>query len=208
MMGMASADGIRQEVFPHLGIDVPAINANRQIAGTFNVCNYSRKVAEVVPHTALTLDLLIAGISLPVFMPPVKVGDSWYTDAVWIKDANLMEAVRRGAEGIWIVWCIGNIKEYLPGAFNQYVHMIEMAANGRLFEEFNQIQELNQRFSSGDQATGLSRTVKVHVIKPRYPLPLDPDFFLGRISASTLIEMGYADACWYLENEMRAKESP
>jgi hypothetical protein len=30
------------------------------------------------------------------------------------------------------------------------------------------------------------------------PLPLDPDFFLGRIDASTLIAMGHRDACEYL----------
>jgi len=33
-------------------------------------------------------------------------------------------------------------------------------------------------------------------------LPLDPDFFTGKITASTLTEMGYADACRYLEKEM------
>jgi hypothetical protein len=36
------------------------------------------------------------------------------------------------------------------------------------------------------------------VITPRYPLPLDPDFYLGRIDAGTLIAMGYRDARSYL----------
>jgi NTE family protein len=31
------------------------------------------------------------------------------------------------------------------------------------------------------------------------PLPLDPDFFFGRIDASTLIAMGYRDAARYLD---------
>jgi predicted acylesterase/phospholipase RssA len=202
MMGMASANGIREHVFPHLGIDLHAINAAQSISGTFNVCNYSRKVAEVVPHQKLTLDLLVAGISLPIFMPPVKINGDWYTDAVWIKDANLMEAVRRGSDELWVVWCIGNIKEYNPGAFYQYVHMIEMAANGRLFEEFEQIKDVNRKISNGEKPFDLTRTIKLHVIKPVYPLPLDPDFFTGKVTASTLLEMGYADACRYLETEM------
>ena len=38
------------------------------------------------------------------------------------------------------------------------------------------------------------KPVTLHIIKPKYPLPLDPDFFLGKINADTLINMGYADA--------------
>jgi hypothetical protein len=39
---------------------------------------------------------------------------------------------------------------------------------------------------------------KLHVIKPEYPLPLDPDFYLGRIDANALIASGYRDAKRYL----------
>ena len=34
---------------------------------------------------------------------------------------------------------------------------------------------------------------------PRRPLPLDPDFVAGRISAEALVAMGYRDAWSYLE---------
>ena len=37
-------------------------------------------------------------------------------------------------------------------------------------------------------------------IKPEYPLPLDPEMFLGRMDAATLIDLGYADAKSYMEN--------
>ena len=37
-----------------------------------------------------------------------------------------------------------------------------------------------------------------HAIKPEYPLPLDPDFYLGRISAAALLASGYRDAKKYL----------
>src|SRR5579862_2091947 len=199
MPGMTSSDGIRKDVFPHLGIDVGAINSSSGMSGTFNVCNFSHKTAEVVSKSQLNLDLLVAGISLPILMPAVKVNGDWYTDAVWIKDANLMGAVSTGSEELWLVWCIGNTHEYLPGAFNQYVHMIEMAGNGRVCEEFKQIEEINQRIEAGERPFSLNKRVKVHVIKPRYPVPLDPDFFLGKITASTLIEMGYSDTYRYIE---------
>ena len=39
----------------------------------------------------------------------------------------------------------------------------------------------------------------LHVVKPRTPLPLDPDFFFGSIDARTLVARGYADAARYLD---------
>jgi predicted acylesterase/phospholipase RssA len=197
--GWGDADGIQQDVFPHLGIDIEKINAATDIIGTFNVCNFSKKTVEVIPHQELDLPLLTAGISLPIFMPAIKRGDDWYTDAVWIKDANLTEAVRQGAEEIWVVWCIGNTSEYQNGAFQQYVHMIEMSANGALFAEFDYINAINARILAGETVDGRTRPITVHLIKPESPLPLDPDFYFGKITAEQLIGMGYSDALQYLK---------
>jgi hypothetical protein len=208
MPALGSADSIRDYVFPHLGIDCGKINRATGLMGTFNVCNYSRKLSEIVPQDKVTPDLLIAGISLPIFMPAVRINGDWYTDSVWIRDANLMEAVRRGSEELWLVWCIGNIREYKLGAFHQYVHMIEMSANGKLFDEFQQIEEINARIRKGDSPYGQRGPIRLHVIRPLYPLPLDPDFFMGRISANTLIEMGYSDAKRYLELERKIEGLP
>ncbi len=197
--GWGDADGIRDRVFPHLGIDVDAIRRHEGIAGTFNVCNFSRKTVEVIPHDDIDLDLLVAGISLPILMPAVRTRGAWYTDAVWIKDTNVDEAIRRGAEEVWLVWCIGNTPEYRRGSFAQYVHMIEMAANGSLFEQMARVEELNSRIARGETAGGRTAPVVLHVIKPALPLPLDPDYYFGRVSGTTLVEMGYADACLYLD---------
>jgi predicted acylesterase/phospholipase RssA len=198
LMALGDADGLRDKVFPHLGIDVERVNAGLPgMTATFNLGNFTDKTCVAVEHHAVDLDLLVAGVSLPVFMPPVhKDGVTW-TDAVWIKDANLLEAVRRGADELWLLWCIGNTGRYHPGLFEQYVHMIELSANGALFGELEQIAERNRALTTGP-AGGGSRPVRVHVVKPEYPLPLDPDFYLGRIDASTLVAMGYRDASAYL----------
>ena len=116
---LGSADGIINKVFPHLGIDPSIIIQQKGFQGTFNVCNYTRKTVEVIPHAQIDMDLLVAAISLPIFMPAVPKNGNLYIDAVWIRDANLMEAVRRGANELWVVWCIGNIGVYKGGAFNQ-----------------------------------------------------------------------------------------
>jgi len=194
----ASLAGLRDKVFPHLGIEAGRINQAVGMAGTFNVCNYSLKTNEAIAHQAVTYPHLLAGVSLPMLMPAVQIGPHWYTDSVWVKDANLMEAVRRGAEELWVVWAIGNIPTYRAGAFNQYVHMIEMSANGVLFEELAMIRTLNERIARGDSPYGQRQPVVLHVIKPRYPLPLDPDLYFNRIDNATLVERGYADARHYL----------
>src|SRR6266851_1976214 len=106
-----------------------------------------------------------------------------------IRDANLGEALHQGSDEIWVVWCIGNMGEYLDGAFNQYVHMIELSANGNLFKELEQIAELNRK---------RPRPIRVHVIRPEYPLPLDPDYYKGHIDGATLVDRGYRDAASYL----------
>jgi hypothetical protein len=188
--GLGDGRGMRARVYPHLGIDVDRINAAEGIDGTFNVCNYTRKTNRAVHHRDVDMDLLVAGVSLPMFMPALPHDGDLYLDSVWIKDANLLEAVRRGSDELWVVWCIGNSGTYRGGAFNQYVHMIELSANGSLIEELEQIRALN--------ATR-ERPVRVHVIKPAWPLPLDPDFFFGRIDAAGLIALGYGDAARYLE---------
>jgi predicted acylesterase/phospholipase RssA len=187
---LGSSEGIRHRVYPHLGIDVERIRAAQGIAGTFNVCDFSSKRCVAVESTEVDLDLLVAGVSLPVVSPAVRRDGRAYLDAVWIKDANVGEAVRRGAQELWLVWAIGNHGVYRDGAFQQYVHMIEISANGALIEELAAVAKLN--------ATR-AEPIRLHVVRPRMPLPLDPDLFFGRVDAATLIAMGHRDACEYLE---------
>jgi hypothetical protein len=199
---MGDARGLVENVFPHLGIDIEKIRACTDPVGTFNVCNFTRKTDEVIPNSAMTMDHLVAGVSLPIFMPAVPINGSLYLDAVWIRDANPLEAVRRGADELWIVWCIGNTGEYHDGVFRQYVHMIEIAANGALFKDFEQISEINSRIAAGEPVYGHTTPIRLHVIRPEFPLPLDPDFYLGKIDAATLVGRGYADAKKYLASRI------
>ena len=73
-----------------------------------------------------------------------------------------------------------------------------MAANGSLFEDLERITEVNERRARGEAVYGHTRPTRLHVICPEYPLPLDPDYFLGRIDGATLVDLGYADAKRYL----------
>ncbi|HVL26147.1 MAG TPA: patatin-like phospholipase family protein [Thermomicrobiales bacterium] len=197
---MGDANGLIDDVFPHLGIDVARIRAMEGMVATFNVANYTRKTNVAVTHDAIGQELLVAGVSLPIFLPPVRHEDELWLDSVWIKQANLMEAVRRGAEELWLIWCIGNTGTYNDGVLAQYVHMIELSANGALYEELDRISELNERIARGDSPYGQTRPVRLHVIRPEHPLPLDPAYYAGHIDGATLIAMGYADAMAYLDD--------
>lgn len=201
MGAMGDADGIRRDVFPHLGIDVPTIHAAEGLDARFNVCNFARKTNEAIPHTKVTLDHLIAGISLPIFMPAVDIDGTTYTDAVWIQDANLLDAVRAGAQELWVVWIIGNTPVYSDGLFEQYVHMIEMSACGALHRDFEQIRAINARIRQGETVHGHTEPIRLHLIKPPSPLPLDPAYFFGAIDGASLVNMGYADATAYLDRK-------
>lgn len=190
---IGDADGILNKVFPTLGIDIKKMNANASIDATFNVCNFSKKTIEALSSQKVTLEHLIAGMSLPIFMPAVKIDGDWYTDAVWIKDANINEAIKRNPNEIWLVWAIGNSHEFLNGSFNQYVHMIEISANGGLLLEFEQLEMANSKKEN--------EKITLHVIKPEFPLPLDPDLMMYKINIDELINRGYADAKYYLQNK-------
>lgn len=188
---LGSSTGLRRRVYPHLGIDVERIRRAQGINGTFNVCDYSAKACVAFPHAEVDLDLLVAGVSLPILMPGVRRDGKVYVDAAWIKDVNVGEAVRQGAEELWLVWAIGNHGVYRDGAFQQYVHMIEMSANGSLLIELERVRVLNSERAAASP-------IRLHVVHPRSPLPLDPDLMLGRIDTATLVAMGHRDACDYL----------
>ena len=203
-VAMGSADAFIRYAYPHLGIDLAKVRAQKDVQGTFNVFNYSRKVTEVVPHQQLDTDYLVAGMSLPGVMPPVRKNGALYLDTAFVRDANPLEAARRGAEEIWLVWCLGNTDEYRGGLLHIYIQMLEMAANGNLNRDLEQLAELNARIAKGDSPYGQTAPIELHVIRPEVPLPLDPDLYMGKVTAGTLIDMGYADARRYLGHRPEA----
>ena len=133
--GFASTNGIRDKVFPFLGIDLAKMKVNEEFLATFNICNFSTKTLENFKANEVEMNLLMAGLSLPIFMPSLKIDGDFFTDVVWVKDSNVMAAVQQGAEEVWLVWCIGDSREYYDGSFVQYVHMLEISSAGGVWHE-------------------------------------------------------------------------
>ena len=141
---MGHGDGLSNRVFPQLGIDIARGRAAAGIVGPFNVLKYSRKVNAVIRHQDMDMDMLVAGLSLPMVLPPISNGGSLYLYSAFVRDANLMEAVRRGAEELWVIWCLGNTSVYRGGMLNLYIQMLEMSACGALHQEFELINDVNR----------------------------------------------------------------
>lgn len=193
------ADGMIDKVYPHLGIDLERVRRVKGIVGTYNVLNYTRKAPDIISHEHIDMDMFVAGMSLPGVFPPVTRDGTDYLDCAFVQDANMMEAVRRGAEEIWLVWGLGNTADYKGGAFNIYMQMLEMSANGALNIELERIKELNDRILAGEKSPyGQTQPIRLHMIRPKHPLPLDPALYMSAIDNATLVDMGYADASAYL----------
>lgn len=203
LQGVGDADGFRNKVLPHFGIDFAAIHQVNAVNANYNVLDYANKAVKTISHQNIDEDMIIAGMSLPGVFPPVRKEGGIYLDTGFVQDANLIEAVRNAAEEIWVLWGLGNTGVYRGGILHLYVQMLEVSANTALNNQLETIRELNHRIEKGDSPYGQTRPIQVHVIRPDHPLPLDPDLYLGKIDHATLIEMGYADGKAYLQNLTR-----
>ena len=195
---LADGRGFKDKVLPHLGINFDLIRAAKGIHASYNLLDYGGKAITIIPSQAIDADLLIAGMSLPGVFPPLHRDGKIYLDTGFVQDANLTEAVARGAEELWVLWGLGNTGVYRGDPLHLYVQMLEMSANAALNQQLAAIRDLNSRIALGDSPHGQSRQIQVHVVKPDYPLPLDPELYTGNIDHATLIDMGYADGQHYL----------
>jgi len=141
-------DAYRSRVFPSWGLAWDRI-ARSPRAATFNYFNFSKMKLEVVEPKDMTEDKLAACVSLPMWFPPVIIGGDTCIDAVYNTDANLEEAIRRGADELWIIWTVSEAGKWADGFINNYFQIIEVAANGRLRDVLARIEANNQALANG-----------------------------------------------------------
>jgi patatin-like phospholipase len=173
------------------GVDLAAINAASGIEGTFNLADMTALTQRVISHRTLREPELVASVALAGLMPAVTIGDAECSDAAWMQGVNLLEAVRRGSEEIWLIWCIGGGSRY--EARDPWARCLEMTASGALGSALSHITELNARIARGDSPWGQRAPIRLAVIKPEYPLPLGPSDPVSPGDTRRLVELGYAD---------------
>lgn len=165
---LLSMDRYRSEIFPEWGLDWAKIQATNKEA-TFNVCNFGSYELEVIEPRNMSEDLLVACTSLPMWFPPVTVQGQTYLDAVYLSDGNLEEAIRRGADEIWVIWTVSERGEWNPGFVNIYFQIIEIAANGHFHRVVRRIEENNAAIAAG-RAGEFGRHIELKMLRAEVPV--------------------------------------
>jgi predicted acylesterase/phospholipase RssA len=183
-------DNFRRRVLPFWGIDFNAIrNSPRSCA--FNVFNFSKKDVEVIPQSQLTEDLLIASVSLPMWFPPVRINGQTYFDAVYITDANVENAVARGADELWAIWTVSRKDEWRDGFVNEYFQTIETVADTNFFRFWKRIEASNAAIAAG-QTGEFGRTIALNLIEAEVPVHYLLNFSQDRMAEA--VNQGVEDA--------------
>ncbi len=185
-LGMAESllthDNLRRRVFPFWGLNWQAIRASARL-GTFNLFNFSKKRLEVATQRDMDEDRLVSAVSLPMWYPPVKINGDSYIDAVYITDANVEEAVRRGADEIWAIWTVSTKDEWRPGFVNQYFQIIETTADTNFFGWWQRLQTNNEKIDAG-QPGEFGRKIALRLIKAEVPI-----HYLVNLSRDRMLEV-------------------
>jgi predicted acylesterase/phospholipase RssA len=161
-------DRFREQVFPTWGLNWDAIRASKHEA-TFNVYNFSKQKLEVLTPDMMTEDYLAACVSLPMWFPPVLIGGSIYIDPVYITDANIEEAIRRGADELWVIWTVSQRNVWNPGFVANYFQIIETSANGHFNRIAHRIEENNKAIADGE-AGEFGRHIEIKFLQAEVPM--------------------------------------
>jgi predicted patatin/cPLA2 family phospholipase len=161
-------DRFREHVFPRWGLDWDTIRASKREA-TFNVYNFTRHELEVLTPDAMTEDFLVAGVSLPMWFPPVIINENVYIDPVYITDANIEEAIRRGADELWVIWTVSEKSVWNPGFVANYFQIIETSANGHFRRIVRRIEENNAALQDGKSGE-FGRHIELKILRAEVPL--------------------------------------
>jgi predicted patatin/cPLA2 family phospholipase len=141
-------DAFRKKFFREWGLDWKQIHDSGREA-TFNVYNFSKHELRPVTATELTEDLLIAAASLPVWFPPVVIGGETYIDAVFNTATNLEEAIRRGADELWVIWTTSARGTWTEGFVGNFFGIFEATTNGGYKQMLARIAANNAAIEGG-----------------------------------------------------------
>lgn len=156
-------DAFRKKIFPRWGIDLDQIRRSGREA-TFNVYNFSTHTLRPVAPPEMTEDFLIATASLPVWFPPVKIDGDTYIDAVFNTATNLEEAIRRGAEELWVIWTTSQIGKWGNGFLGNFFGIFEATANYSYRRVLTRIEANNVAIESGANGE-FGRPIKVQELR-------------------------------------------
>jgi predicted patatin/cPLA2 family phospholipase len=173
-------DNYREHVFTGWGLDWNKIRSSK-LNATFNVINFSDKTLDVLEPKDMSEDMLCACVSLPMWFPPVRINGKTYIDAVYMSDANIEEAIRRGADELWIIWTVNDKDEWNPGFVATYFQIIETSADGHYRAILKRIADNNTEIAAGRKGE-FNRHIEVKELKADVALHYLIDFSQDRMT--------------------------
>lgn len=190
-------DKLRDHQLPAWGVDWDALTRTPRSA-TFNLYDFTSHRLVTLSPAQLTPDRLMACVALPGWFPPVRDEGSDLIDSVYATDANLAEAVERGADELWVVWTVSRSGRWRPGWLAAYFQVIEASANSRLAESLRLVEENNAEVAAG-RTGAYGRHVSVRMLTLEVPLHYLLVFRRRRVAAA--VELGVAEARAWCERE-------
>jgi predicted acylesterase/phospholipase RssA len=162
-------NGFRAKVLRSLwALDWDVIRATSRVA-TFNLYDFSTQETVVLTADQMDEDRLISAVSLPMWFPAVQIDGDNYIDAVFATDANLDEAIRRGADELWIIWTVSVLGRWRSGFVSEYFQIIEASANSSLRDPLRRIAENNAAVARGESG-GFGRHIEVKMLQAEVPI--------------------------------------
>jgi len=168
------------------GLDWETIRATPMDA-TFNLYDFSAQETVVLTADQMDEDRLVSAVSLPMWFPSVRIDGHDYIDAVYATDANLDEAIRRGADELWIVWTVSELGRWRSGFIAEYFQIIEASANSSLRDPLRRIEENNAAVARGEPGA-FGRHIEVKMLQAEVPIHYLFNFTRGRMARG--VELG------------------
>lgn len=116
----------------------------------------------------MTEDLLIAAASLPRWFPPVRIGGNTYIDAVFNTASNIEEAIRRGADELWVIWTTSERGVWKNGFIGNFFGIFEAMTIGGYKRDLARIGGNNEAIACGGQGE-FGRQITVRELKAEVP---------------------------------------
>jgi len=198
-------DRYRRNTFTAWGLDWGKIRDADKIA-TFNAYNFSRNELAVRTADQMTEDFLVAAVSLPMWFPPVIIDGDTYIDAVYITDANIEEAIRRGADELWVIWTVSQRRVWRDGFLATYFQIIETAANGHFKRILDRIETNNKALAAGGHGE-FGRHIEVKLLQAEVPLHYLINFSRDRLAEAVNLGVRLARR-WCADNGIPLKAPP
>jgi len=175
-------DAFRRKFFPAWGLDWEKIRASGREA-TFNVYNFSKHDLRPVTPPEMTEAFLIAAASLPIWFPPVRIDGDTYIDAVFNTASNLEEAIRRGADELWVIWTTSSRGAWLNGFGGNFFGIFEATTNGGYKRVLARIETNNAAIERGAQGE-FRRRITVRELRSEVALHYLFNFKKDRFAAA------------------------